>query len=131
MVEFTHESGRTVVIPGFWDGGDTWRVRFTATEPGCWAWRSRCATPLFTHGYLAGISGQEYIAYVTARQCDVMLFLPVGTSYWGQWMNPFTGEWSDCDLSGSNYGCWMRWSAITPGDGDWVLVVTCDERQHM
>ena len=74
------------------------------------------ATPQFTHGYLAGLHGRSYIAYVTGRQCDVMLFLPIGRKYQGQWM--------DCRLDEAQYGSWMRWSAVTPGDGDWVIVLT-------
>src|SRR5215472_12947256 len=27
-------------IYGFWDGGQTFRVRFVATEPGAWSWQS-------------------------------------------------------------------------------------------
>jgi hypothetical protein len=27
-------------VYGFWDGGDTFRVRFVATQPGAWSWRS-------------------------------------------------------------------------------------------
>ncbi len=27
-------------VYGFWDGGRTWRVRFVATAPGEWSWRS-------------------------------------------------------------------------------------------
>lgn len=33
---FEHESGETHEIPGFWDGGNTWRVRFAPTRPGQW-----------------------------------------------------------------------------------------------
>ena len=35
-VEFEHESGLRLRRPTFWDGGDTWRVRFAAPEPGLW-----------------------------------------------------------------------------------------------
>ena len=27
-------------VYGFWDGGDTWRIRVVATKPGNWTWRS-------------------------------------------------------------------------------------------
>jgi len=30
--------GGTYVVPGFWDGGDTFRFRIVATEPGDWQW---------------------------------------------------------------------------------------------
>ncbi|GGN17786.1 apiosidase-like domain-containing protein [Streptomyces fuscichromogenes] len=39
--EFTHESGRVLRRPAFWDGGRTWRIRFASPEPaGRWTWRS-------------------------------------------------------------------------------------------
>ena len=39
--EFTHESGRTLRRPAFWDGGRTWKLRFASPlEAGRWTWRS-------------------------------------------------------------------------------------------
>lgn len=35
---FTHDSGDTVEVPGFWDGGSTYRVRFAAARTGTWRW---------------------------------------------------------------------------------------------
>ena len=38
-VIFTHDSGRLVRRPVFWDGGTTYRVRFASTQPdGEWQW---------------------------------------------------------------------------------------------
>jgi hypothetical protein len=38
-VIFTHETGRQLRRPVFWDGGSTYRVRFASTEPeGEWRW---------------------------------------------------------------------------------------------
>lgn len=40
-VEFTHESGKKLVRPGFWDGGQTWKVRFASpADTGEWRWQS-------------------------------------------------------------------------------------------
>jgi len=39
-VRFEHESGRTATVPGFWDGGDTFRTRFAPPETGTWAWET-------------------------------------------------------------------------------------------
>lgn len=36
---FEHESGETHDIPGFWDGGRDWWVRFAPTLPGRWEYR--------------------------------------------------------------------------------------------
>src|SRR4051812_37279093 len=40
-VEFTSPSDRQRIVPGFWDGGRTWRVRFLPDEEGTWRFRSR------------------------------------------------------------------------------------------
>src|ERR1051326_485127 len=46
---------------GFWDGGQTFRVRLVATQPGAWTWRSG-STP--ADGGLAGKTGTfEAIAW--------------------------------------------------------------------
>ncbi len=38
---FTTPSGREITWHGFWDGGDTWRVRFSPDEEGRWHYRLR------------------------------------------------------------------------------------------
>jgi hypothetical protein len=42
-VEFTSPSGKKLKVPGFWDGGRTWRVRFAPTEVGQWRFVSTCS----------------------------------------------------------------------------------------
>ncbi len=40
-VDFTHEDGTTLRRPGFWDGDDTFKVRFASTkDDGTWHWES-------------------------------------------------------------------------------------------
>ena len=39
-MDFHSPEGKTVTVPGFWDGDQTWRVRFTPTQVGKWSWRS-------------------------------------------------------------------------------------------
>ena len=41
-------------VYGFWDGGDTWRIRVTATAPGTWTYTTGASVP---DAGLAGISG--------------------------------------------------------------------------
>lgn len=41
-LDFTHESGQRLRRPAFWDGGQTWKVRFAPTKAGQWTWRSFC-----------------------------------------------------------------------------------------
>lgn len=40
---FTHESGFSIALPGFWKGGDQWCVRFAPTRPGRWAYTVTCS----------------------------------------------------------------------------------------
>ncbi len=52
VAAFEGPGGQSVEVPGFWDGGRQWRVRFTPTAPGRWTWRTR-----FSHAD-AGLAGQ-------------------------------------------------------------------------
>lgn len=38
--EFTHESGQTLRRPAFWDGGQSWKVRFAPPQRGRWTWHT-------------------------------------------------------------------------------------------
>ncbi|MBZ2197868.1 apiosidase-like domain-containing protein [Occultella gossypii] len=41
FAEFRHESGELLIRPAFWDGGNSWRVRFAAPgTTGTWTWRA-------------------------------------------------------------------------------------------
>ena len=42
-VDFTSPSGKVRSVLGFWDGGATWRVRFSADEMGEWKYRTHSA----------------------------------------------------------------------------------------
>ncbi|MCC6352568.1 MAG: DUF4038 domain-containing protein [Verrucomicrobiae bacterium] len=44
-INCTHESGTTLAIPGFWDGGRTWRARLQPQLAGRWAWTSASDDP--------------------------------------------------------------------------------------
>jgi Protein of unknown function (DUF4038)/Domain of unknown function (DUF5060)/Putative collagen-binding domain of a collagenase len=39
-VELTSPSGKRSTVAGFWDGGETWRVRFMPAEAGKWVYRT-------------------------------------------------------------------------------------------
>lgn len=41
-VTFMSPAGETNGVYGFWDGGKTWRVRFSPNRPGKWAWAATC-----------------------------------------------------------------------------------------
>ena len=36
-------TGATNVVDGFWDGGKTWRVRFSPGQPGYWTYHTECS----------------------------------------------------------------------------------------
>lgn len=41
-VEFLSPQGKNYKVPGFWDGGQVWKVRFSPDEEGSWKWKSIC-----------------------------------------------------------------------------------------
>lgn len=43
QVRFISPSRRTNSVYGFWDGGRTWRVRFSPNEPGRWTYETSCS----------------------------------------------------------------------------------------
>lgn len=42
VVVFTSPLGDTRQVEGFWDGGKTWRVRFSPDQPGRWTYETMC-----------------------------------------------------------------------------------------
>jgi hypothetical protein len=44
-VEFTGPDGARLAVRGFWDGGRSWKVRFSPEQAGDWKWNSSCACP--------------------------------------------------------------------------------------
>lgn len=42
VVTFTSPTGEKRTVPAFWDGGTTWKVRFSPNEMGKWQFESRC-----------------------------------------------------------------------------------------
>ena len=42
-VVFTSPLGDTSEVDGFWDGGKTWRVRFSPDQPGRWKFQTTCS----------------------------------------------------------------------------------------
>ena len=42
---FTSPVGETTPVYGFWDGGKTWRVRFSPDQPGRWSFKTTCSDP--------------------------------------------------------------------------------------
>lgn len=52
-VTFTGPEGETETVPGFWDGGQTWRVRFRPDDTGRWSYETNVVPTV------DGLSGQD------------------------------------------------------------------------
>ncbi len=99
-VVFHHkESGKTLVVPAFWDGGTTWRVRFAPTEIGEWTFYTTCTDTdnsglhhrggtvtcsaytgdldIYKHGFIKTEPGKNYFMYA-----DGTPFFYLGDTYW-------------------------------------------------
>lgn len=95
---FTHESGKTLTVPAFWDGGNTFRLRFALPLPGAWSCRTVCSdsrnTSLITEtkidaqpytgeleiyrrGFLKTQKGKRYFMYD-----DGTPFFYIGDTHW-------------------------------------------------
>lgn len=87
-VTFTHEGGIVVVVQGFWDGGDRYRVRFCPELEGVWRWQSSSGVQ-----ELAGVMGELNVGPANAEHGPVRVagefhfahadgtpFRPVGTT---------------------------------------------------
>ena len=83
-------------------------------------------SPQGTHVYCAADPGREYVVYAAGGPADIFVFVPggAGESYEGRWFDPRTGQWSAVEKHEFfPYGSWWRWTAVTPGAGDWVLIL--------
>jgi hypothetical protein len=89
--EFISPSGRSVIVEGFHDGGDTWRLRFAPDETGQWRYllrgegvellqrgQLRCVAP-HGHGFI-GLHPENPYAFAYA---DGTAFFPMGDTCYG------------------------------------------------
>lgn len=62
-VPFTSPSGKTFTVPGFWAGGNVWKVRFAGDETGEYQYETSApnAHDPGLHGQSGSISVQEYV----------------------------------------------------------------------
>ncbi|MEF8853227.1 MAG: DUF4038 domain-containing protein [Haloarculaceae archaeon] len=105
-VRFEHEAGATDTVPGFWDGGDTFRVRFAPPETGTWTWETTADDPgldesgsfeadaaeggtaLHDHGYL--VAGERAL-----RHADGEPFFWLADTAWSASTRATTEEWAE------------------------------------
>lgn len=100
-VQFTHtRSGKTLVRPAFWDGGNIFRVRFAPTESGTWQWHTTCQhdaslaglhgelkcrkykgkLDIYRHGFVTVTPGRKYLTYA-----DGTPFFYLADTHWGMY----------------------------------------------
>lgn len=91
---------RTVITrPAYWDGGNTWKIRFAPTRPGTWTYRITASDPsdkglhgqtgkvlsqkykgdlaIYKHGFLKVGDGGKYLSYA-----DGTPFFYLGDTHW-------------------------------------------------
>lgn len=110
--EFAGPGGATFRTPGFWDGGDTFRVRAQFPAAGVWAWRTTCtdpadaglhgvrgdvrvgagdrANPLFAHGDLRVSRDERFLVHA-----DGTPFLWLGDTAWVAAARAAPAEWAE------------------------------------
>lgn len=111
---FTHGNGTTTLeVPGYWDGGRSWKLRFAAPEAGVWRWVTRCSdgvgnpglhgqsgsysvspyegkNPLHLHGFLRPHAGGRYLEHA-----DGTPFYWLGDTHWSGFST--AEHWADSD----------------------------------
>lgn len=82
---FAATDGATITLPGFWDGGNTWKVRFAPTKIGLWSYTITCSDTtntglynitgtiecnaysgdldIYKHGFIKPSSNERYFVY--------------------------------------------------------------------
>jgi len=102
---FTSPDGSTLVMPAFWDGGTTWKVRFAPTVTGNWTYNTTCSDTtntglnnqsglitcysyagsldIFKHGFIKASQDNRYFTYA-----DGTPFFYLGDTHWSLPMEP-------------------------------------------
>jgi len=109
-VIYTGPAGQTIRAYGFWDGGDTFRIRCAFPTPGTWRWETECSDAantglhkqrgtvevspyrgdglLYRHGFLKVSDNRRYLAYN-----DNTPFLWIGDTAWAVPQKASGEEW--------------------------------------
>ena len=109
-VIYTGPAGQTLRAYGFWDGGDTFRIRCAFPTPGTWRWETECSDAantglhkqrgtvevspyrgdglLYRHGFLKVSDNRRYLAYN-----DNTPFLWIGDTAWAVPQKASGEEW--------------------------------------
>lgn len=100
-VTFTHQrSGESLTRPAFWDGNNSFIIRFAPTREGRWKWESSCPSDksldglagglrcvecdgpldIYRHGFVKASPGRKYLEY-----SDGTPFFYLGDTHWGMY----------------------------------------------
>ncbi len=110
QVAFTGPKGRTLRSLGFWDGGQTFKLRCAFPQAGRWSWRTTCSdagndglhnqtgsvevgpyagdNPLYRHGFLKISANRRHLAHA-----DDTPFLWIGDTAWLAYVRATGAEW--------------------------------------
>jgi len=110
---FTNASGDTISRPAFWDGGNTWKIRFAPTKTGRWEFKLQCNItddaglnnqtgfvdaveykgnlPIYRNGFLKISPNKHYFVYNN----EVPFFYLADT----HWFLPLE-KWDECNAPG-------------------------------
>lgn len=69
QVRFLSPAGQEQIREAFWDGGQTWRVRFSPEEVGQWRWQTTCSLPADE-----GLHGQSGAFECVANRSPLALY---------------------------------------------------------
>lgn len=116
--EFTHRDGTVIKIPGFWNGENEWKVRFSSEISGKWTYKITCTdkdnksltdsgeidvapctepkNELEKHGYVRIEEGKRYMVHA-----DGTPFFYLGDTHW---MMPDFERLHECNYPGCNCG---------------------------
>lgn len=92
-------NGRLYAVPGFWDGGDTWKIRFVCPSSGTWYFKTVCSDEentslhsrtgkivcteysgeldIYKKGFVTTSYGKKYLTYA-----DGTPFFYLGDTHW-------------------------------------------------
>jgi hypothetical protein len=125
-VTFEHAEAGTWVIPGFWDGGHTYRVRFAPDVAGEWAWRSESESAALTGvegSFVAEASTERGPVRVASRfhfaHADGTPFRPVGTTAYN-WLHQEEPLFTDTVASAAEAGFSKLRFMVFPQAGGYV-----------
>ncbi|MBR4051127.1 MAG: DUF4038 domain-containing protein [Clostridia bacterium] len=96
---YLYSNGRLYKIPGFWDGGNTWKIRFVCPFEGVWYFKTVCTDEentsmhaktgkvncteysgeldIYKHGFVTTNAGKKYFTYD-----DGTPFFYLGDTHW-------------------------------------------------